>query len=646
MINQQYTGTKGVYTTSRLLGKGGEGEVYELLGNPSEVVKIYSDPLSQHKANKLQLMVSRFNDQMQTYAAWPVDLVRDKRGKPCGFVMKKLDDYVPLHMLFGPMDRKKIFPDKGYNFLVHVARNIASAFHTLHAAGLVVGDVNEGNLLVNKQGMVAFIDCDSFQIADGNNYYYCEVGVPRYTPPELLRLSTFENVVRTTATDSFSMAILIFQLLFLGRHPFAGINHTNEDIGEEVAIQRQLFAWSTRSRQQLLTPPRDSFDIKNLPEGIADLFHQAFETSNRPAPAQWIKETGLLMKQMTTCSRSKLHSYPAGMQHCPWCDFKNRRNILYFIDDIYTAESTISTDFDKFIQGFRVDPVHIPDADLSIPPAALKPVSHPDKLKKVKSQKNTVALIFLLLAFPVFMLATISGFVILGLAAFAWLGLPWKWYMQTELSKLKEQHKALHRRIDSLLEDYRNQQDIENYKHQGKRISQLITQYKDIPKNIQLKKRLEEERIYNQQLHSFLQQFALQDHAIPSIGASRKQSLYNAGITTASDISRLSNIKVQGIGSKYEQVLFSWQRQMASGFVYYPDNQQLNIAFLKILSDADQSKKQLELEIRTNYSGLQQLRQHLVIKRQQQQKQITEASVLAGQAHVELQAYRQLVRTV
>lgn len=646
MINQQYTGTKGVYTTSLLLGKGGEGEVYELLGKPSEVLKIYTEPLSQLKAEKLQLMVDRFSEQMQTYAAWPVDLVRDKRGKPCGFVMKKLDDYVPLHMLFGPMDRKKIFPDKGYNFLVHVARNIATAFHTLHAAGLVVGDVNEGNLLVNKQGMVAFIDCDSFQLSDGNKFYYCEVGVPRYTPPELLRLSTFENVVRTTATDSFSMAILIFQMLFLGRHPFSGVNHTSEDIGEEVAIQRQLFAWSTRSRQQLLTPPRDSWDIKNLPDGIVDLFHQAFETGNRPLPALWIREISLLMKQMTTCSRSKLHSYPSGMSSCPWCDFKNRRNILYFIDDVYTAESTISTDFDKFIQGFRVEPVHIPDADLSIPPAALKPVSHPDKLKKFQSQKKAVALMLFLFTFLVFVLSTIGGFVLLGLASVVYLGLPWKWYMQTELGKLKEQHKALHRRIDNLLEEYRSQHDIDNYNHQGKRISQLITQYKDIPKNIQLKKRLEEERIYNQQLHSFLQQFALQDYAIPGIGASRKQSLNNAGITTASDISKLSNIKVQGIGSKYEQVLFSWQRQMASGFVYHPDNQQLNIAFLKILSDAEQSKKQLEIEIRTNYSGLQQLRQHLVTKRRQQQKQITDASVLAGQAHVELQAYRQLVKTV
>lgn len=646
MINQQYTGSKGVYTASRLLGKGGEGEVYELLGNPSQVLKIYSEPLSQQKVSKLQLMVDRSNDQMQAYAAWPVDLVRDKRGKPCGFVMKKLEDYVPLHRLFGPMDRKKIFPDKGYNFLVHVARNIATAFHTLHAAGLVVGDVNEGNLLVNKQGMVAFIDCDSFQISDGNNRYYCEVGVPRYTPPELLRLSSFENVERTIATDAFSMAILIFQLLFLGRHPFAGINHSHEDIGEDVAIRRQLFAWSTRNRQQILTPPRDSFDIKNLPDGIVDLFHQAFESGNRPLPAQWIKELGWLMKQMTTCSRSKLHSYPSGMAECPWCDFRNRRNILYFIDDIYTAESTISTDFDKFIQGFRVEPVHIPDADLSIPQAALTAVSHPDKLNKFKKQKKTVALLLFIFSLPVLAISLPGGLVTIGLAAFAYTGLPWKWYMQMELRKLKDHHKSLHSRIDHLLEDYRSQQDIDNYNHQGKRISQLITQYQDIPKNIQLKKRLEEERIYNQQLHSFLQQFALQDHAIPGIGISRKQSLYNAGIITASDISKLSNFKVQGIGSKYEQVLFSWQRKVASGFVYYPDNQQLNIAFLKILSDADQSKSQLEMEIRTHYGGLQQLRQHLVTKRQQQQKLITEASVLAGQAHVELQAYRQIVRRV
>ncbi len=71
MINQQYSGSKGVYTTSHLLGKGGEGEVYELADHPDQVLKIYSEPLSQSKAGKLQLMVNRFSEQMQAYAAWP-----------------------------------------------------------------------------------------------------------------------------------------------------------------------------------------------------------------------------------------------------------------------------------------------------------------------------------------------------------------------------------------------------------------------------------------------------------------------------------------------------------------------------------------------------------------------------------------------
>lgn len=133
--------------------------------------------------------------------------------------MKKLVAFVPLHMLFSPMDRKKVFPDKGYNFLIHVARNLATAFHQVHQLGIIAGDVNEANVLVSKTGMVALIDCDSFQIKNGNRYHFCEVGIPRYTPPELLERGSFDQVVRTENTDSFSLATLIFQLLFLGRAP-------------------------------------------------------------------------------------------------------------------------------------------------------------------------------------------------------------------------------------------------------------------------------------------------------------------------------------------------------------------------------------------------------------------------------------------
>jgi DNA-binding helix-hairpin-helix protein with protein kinase domain len=173
-----------------------------------------------------------------------------------------------------PHGPQKMFPDKGYNFLVHVARNLATAFLKLHEAGLVVGDVNEGNILVNSSGLIAFIDCDSFQVQGPKGYYFCEVGVPRYTPPELLKHGSFERTARTANTDSFSMAVLIFQLLFLGRHPFAGKQRTAGDLDEETAIRQKQFAYSLSDKRKKLTPPNDSFSITNLNEDIVGLFHR------------------------------------------------------------------------------------------------------------------------------------------------------------------------------------------------------------------------------------------------------------------------------------------------------------------------------------------------------------------------------------
>src|SRR6185312_15826557 len=153
-------------TTGRELGRGGEGTVYELSDHSGLVLKLYNEPLTADKAGKLRQMLAVNNPAIEAYAAWPVDLILNNDGHVCGFVMKKLTGYMPLHNSFSPMDRKKLFPDKGYNFLVHVARNLSTAFLKLHEAGLIVGDVNEGNILINASGLVAFIDCDSFQVSD------------------------------------------------------------------------------------------------------------------------------------------------------------------------------------------------------------------------------------------------------------------------------------------------------------------------------------------------------------------------------------------------------------------------------------------------------------------------------------------------
>ena len=72
-----------------------------------------------------------------------------------------------------------------------------------------------------QDATVALIDADSFQFSLNGKSYPCVVGVPDFTPPEL-HGKNLASVQRTIEHDNFGLAVAIFHLLFMGRHPFAG----------------------------------------------------------------------------------------------------------------------------------------------------------------------------------------------------------------------------------------------------------------------------------------------------------------------------------------------------------------------------------------------------------------------------------------
>lgn len=644
MSNQVFTGDKSTYTIARELGKGGEGSVYELAGNTMQVLKIYSEPLTGQKIAKLRLMAAMHNALVEEYAAWPADVVTDSSGKPAGFVMKKLADYYPLHMLFSPMDRKKIFPDKGYNFLVHVARNLAAAFLALHTAGLVVGDVNEGNILVNARGMIAFIDCDSFQLKDGNGYHFCEVGVPRYTPPELLAKATFENVVRTVNTDSFSMAVLIFQLLFLGRHPFAGKNNTAEDIDEETAIRQHLFAFSARNKNNNLSPPNDSLSIGFLHPELASLFHDAFEKNDvRPVPSAWIKELDTFLKSMVTCSQTHLHTYPAKLTECIWCAFKEKRNILYFFDDSYAQSTQLLQDIDRFINGFRVEKLHVPQLSLqSLPQPVVQAAPVDKKYSRYIWYNLAVIVLFIAAGIAAYIYTQTYLLLLASAAGFVKKIWPWNIKLNKELTLRKTALTTAQARLDAALKDHNHPGEARLYTEAVTKMTELITLFRGLPKEFINRRKALEERLYNIQLHIFLSRFYVQEHVIPSFGETRKKILYNNGILNAADVSKLQHTKVQGIGPAYTQVLLSWQRQVSSGFVYRPDNDQLNRELAVVKADIDAEKQRLEASIRSQYLTFQQVKNGIVNKQAILKKHIASLHTKVYQADADYEAFKKV----
>lgn len=641
-----YRGLQNIsYTPGRLVGKGGEGQVFDVNENPALLAKLYNETPDSQRVNKLLYMASVQKPGIHLFAAWPVDVLL-ANNQVTGFAMKKLTGYVPLHMLFSPMDRKKLFPDKGYNFLVHVARNLATAFHKLHEEGIVIGDVNEGNVLVNAQGMVAFIDCDSFQIQNGNQTYYCEVGVPRYTPPELLQLQTFEKVVRTPNTDSFSLAILLFQLLFLGRHPFAGVHTGKEDLDEEKAIRQHQFAYSLRNPHKKLQPALNSFDISNLSTGVIQLFHQAFEQDvNRPSAAEWVQQLDAMGKDMVTCPKSKLHTYPATAPQCPWCYFKEQKGILFFLDGTAKVSVPLMADIQQFVNGFKPEKLVLNQltATYTIPPYVNATIEQQWHRHRKWHLTSLLVALFTTPLLALFYSINITALIWAAtLALLYWLS-PWRRKLKAELEKRHIHFRSETIRLNGLVKSHNEPVEVKQYQKAAAQLEGTIEAFRQLPVQFQERKKELEEQLYNKQLLFFLCAFDLKDFTIPGIGTAKKQLLYTNGIRNAADISQLYSIKVSGIGPKNLQLLFDWQRQMSVNFTYRPDYDRISRETTKVADSIQKEKAKLEADIKKNYQALQAAKISVISRQQTLEAQYHKLMPQVIQADVNYNAFKELI---
>ncbi len=489
-----YTGLNGKkYSPGRKIGQGGEGAVFDVTEDAEMVIKLYTDPLEQNKIDKLVYMTTLANPELLRFAAWPLDVVRDNASKTCGLIMRKLEAYVPLHNLFSPIDRKKLFPDKGYNFLIHVARNLAVAFHKIHQSGIVAGDVNEANILVNNSGMIALIDCDSFQIKKGNQYFFCEVGIPRYTPPELLSRGSFAAVVRDSNTDCFSLSVLIFQLLFLGRSPFTGTPKGPQEIDEETAIKTYEFAYSLRRPDKLLWPAKNSFKIESLSRGISHLFHEAFEnrSNRRPTALQWANELGLQAKNTTQCDKAKVHYYPNTLTACPWCEYKSKSNIVYFLDDSYLKDAAELADIDQFINGYKFEELKFKTLNQDYYQLGQTAAPIDGKYKRYAIFQKSGLLSLIVITGVIFYFTGSGPVLLVGLFCLITFFIlsPFKGPLTEELGKRQVHFNTLHSTFETLVQHYNKPNNMPAYKQSATKLNRAIAEYKRLPEDYQSQKR-------------------------------------------------------------------------------------------------------------------------------------------------------------
>jgi len=326
------------FLLDELIGKGGEGSVFAVEGKPSLAAKIFhQSPLAPETTAKLQAMAARRTQGLDGIAAWPRSIVYSPlTNEACGVLTPRVRDARHLHELYGTSARRRFFPQARWFHMALAARNVAAAFDKLHESNIVVGDVNQGNLLVDETMRVRFIDCDSFQIKTGEQTFTCPVGTPHFTPPELQGIK-LRDVERTLDHDRFGMAILIFHLLFVGRHPFAGRYFGDGEQTIERAIAERRFAFSKDKSATLMEPPPASLRLDDLPAPIGQLFERAFRqpegVANRPAAREWMEQLDSLLQHRQGCSFDPAHLYDSRLTHCPWCRIEDEGGPAFFVLD-------------------------------------------------------------------------------------------------------------------------------------------------------------------------------------------------------------------------------------------------------------------------------------------------------------------------
>jgi DNA-binding helix-hairpin-helix protein with protein kinase domain len=321
-------GGKMEYRLGEMIAEGGEGKVFIVQDRDDIVAKIYKE-FEPGRKEKLRLMADMSSRGLRKVSAWPLSSLSDSQDGTVGFVMESLVGWQPLHNAYQIRSRLKLFPHQTYSFLVRAARNLATCVHHVHEEGLVIGDLNESNVCVNANAMVKLIDVDSFQVAGPTDLYPCRVGKAELLAPELQGHS-LEGLIRTPEHDRFALAVLIFQCLVFGRHPFAGAIAHNEDVSLESCIEQGYYAY-TRNRTIPVKPP-PYLDLDWVPDSIRDLFEDAFDPTSeqRPTAKAWYFALKELESSLIICAENPSHRIWSGAKRCPWCDLEERWKIALF----------------------------------------------------------------------------------------------------------------------------------------------------------------------------------------------------------------------------------------------------------------------------------------------------------------------------
>ena len=272
-----------------LIGQGGEASVYR--AGP-HALKIYSGDAATVAAKAVKLR--EFPSGVPAFVLAPLGAVTGPQQDFIGYGMNLLAGAIDLR-LYG--DRKFREAKVSQAETGALLAQVGARLEELHQAGLVVGDLNDGNVLVKDQAAY-FIDADSYQFGA----QLCTVAHERFLDPRLYGAELSRRQVFSPDSDWYAFDVLVYtSLLFV--HPYGGVLAGAPTLLRRAEARSSLLRAGVKLPQTALLP-------ECLSEALIERFLDTFERDRRgPFPL------ALLSAPWVRCSCGLEHQ----RQSCPAC---------------------------------------------------------------------------------------------------------------------------------------------------------------------------------------------------------------------------------------------------------------------------------------------------------------------------------------
>ena len=462
-------------------------------------------------------------------------------------------------------------------------------------------------------GTVKLIDCDSYSISRGEFRYRCEVGVATHLAPELQGKDLGE-IEREAKHDNFGLAVIIFQLLFLGRHPFSGNFLGAEDKSLEECIREKRFAYGDNTEITKVKQPPGTLSLSEVSPRIAAMFERAFLIDDRPEPREWVEALEDLSDSLEQCVLHPGHHYYNKLAACPWCRIEGQTGLMLFpfvnlatdangekTFNIFTIENLIAN------LGINQNLPAKPPEPMSLIPPPPSPGLFEKRKKNRKHQIAVVCAQFILIS--VFMLVAGIGvgvFVGIILMIFFVVSLNnsdknLRGELNERLFEVREKWNEIENNWNKALVPQKVSEDLDQ-------IKKRIEGYRQFQQSIlQQTKRLGE-GVSQKQLDEYLKSFKVEDSQISEAQAA---ALKNRGVVTAADIEERRFRFFVNIEDNTKDVLLKWREELERKFEPKPEPKAIKAEQKRLVQENAGKRRLLEREIEQLFASLRLASLHL-----------------------------------